>query len=109
LGRNSEVVAKSAKASIFTSSYIETHKSSPATKDEAGEPETEHQARYFVNEEKVVRNHLKLNIALQLGQVVLFLLAVSVFDWAHVVASQTASPQVYHVSLLKVDVMNVKT
>jgi hypothetical protein len=59
------VGVRSAKASIFTSSYIETHtKSSPATKEEAGEPETEHQARYFVNEEKVIRNHLKLNVAL---------------------------------------------
>jgi len=106
LGHNSEVVTAKAKASIFTSSYAHS-KRSPATKDE--EPETEQQALYFTNEEKVVRNHLKLNVALQLGQIVLFLMAVSVFDWAHFVASQSPSPQVYHVSLLKVDVMDVKT
>ena len=51
------------------------------------EPENEHQSRYFVNEEKVIRNHLKLNVALQFTQIILFCLAVSIFDWAHVVVS----------------------
>ena len=60
------------------------------------------QAQYFVNEEKVIRNHLKLNVGSQIVQIVIFLLGVTVLDWTHVLAGDDQSIQRFHISLLKV-------
>lgn len=73
--------------------------------DEEEGADSEHQALYFVNEEKVIRNHLKLNFTLQSIQIFVLLLAMTFFDWAHVIINTSKSTQmVYHVSLLNVEV-----
>lgn len=42
------------------------------------------QAQYFLNEEKVIRNHLKLNVGINFIQVILFILTLTILDWTHV-------------------------
>jgi len=54
---------------------------------EGDEPEFE-QAQYFMNEEKVIRNHLKLNVGLNVIQVIMFILTLTILDWTHVTAEQ---------------------
>ncbi|TNV78831.1 hypothetical protein FGO68_gene17790 [Halteria grandinella] len=73
--------------------------------DEEEGTDSEHQARFFINEEKVIRNHLKLNFTLQALQILTILLAMTFFDWVHVIINTSKSTQlVYHVSLLNVEV-----
>eukprot|EP00347_Sterkiella_histriomuscorum_P006033 403354322 len=67
------------------------------------------QAIYFQNEEKVIKNHLKLNIGFQVVHIVLFILAIMIFDWTHLSVknsqSSNESPQLknYHISLMKIE------
>ena len=72
--------------------------------DEAGDDNSN---QYFSNEEKVIRNHLKLNLGLQILQLILFLVAALSFEWAQVLIDSDVKPAgdpssiLYHVSLLK--------
>lgn len=54
--------------------------------------------QYFDNEEKVIKNHLKLNIGLHLLQILMFLLALYAFDWTHI--DSEVDGNLYHVMLL---------
>ena len=78
------------------------------TKDEEAGDDNSNQ--YFSNEEKVIKNHLKLNLGLQVVQLLLFLIATSSFEWAEIVVGSEIKPinepesLVYDVSLLKAEI-----
>jgi hypothetical protein len=56
-----------------------------------------------MNEEKVIKNHLKLNIGMHAAQIILFILTLTIFDWSHVQVEQGEGSSVdYHVTLMKV-------
>lgn len=51
----------------------------------------------------MIRNHIKLNIFLQLTQIVLFIVAAVVFDWTHVsFEDEKYGLRTYHVSLVMI-------
>lgn len=62
----------------------------------------------------MIKNNLKLNIGLQITHLVVFLIAVAALDWVQLLvttsssAAAYSSDSLYHVSLLKVDVENLK-
>jgi hypothetical protein len=66
-----------------TNPYLERSRWSTSSQqprdDETGDDNSN---QYFSNEEKVIRNHLKLNLGLQIVQLIIFLVAVSSFEWA---------------------------
>ena len=56
-----------------------------------------------MNEEKVIKNHIRLNIVLQITLIVIFLLAMIVFDWTHLTINQGELSLEYHISLLSAE------
>ncbi|CDW87551.1 UNKNOWN [Stylonychia lemnae] len=62
------------------------------------------QQQYFVNEEKVIKNHLKLNLGLQGAQIIIFILAILIFDWTHLhVTIEKDHVRDYHVTLMQLE------
>ena len=71
--------------------------------EEANEDPTMENAQYFINEEKVLKNHLRLNFGLYYAHIALVLVSVILFDWTHVVVHSTSgSITAYHISLTHV-------
>ncbi len=61
-----------------------------------------------MNEEKVIKNHLKLNVGMQMMIMIIFLLAMIAFDWTHIdvtsVLENGGKTQIrYHVSLMRIE------
>ena len=65
------------------------------------------QAAYFNNEEKMIKNNLKLNVTLQVIQLLIFIVAAACFDWTHVTTNVSTTKDSYHVSLLRMEAEDV--
>lgn len=51
----------------------------------------------------MIKNNLKLNVTLQVIQILVFIIAAACFDWTHVTTNPATTKDVYHVSLLKMN------
>jgi hypothetical protein len=72
--------------------------------DGSNEDDKSEQDQYFMNEEKVIKNHVRLNIILQILTIVIFLLAMIVFDWTHLkINLQDGLTAEYHISLMSAE------
>lgn len=77
--------------------------SSSSDGGKSDEDNNSEQAAYFTNEEKMVKNNLKLNVILQILQILIFIVAAACFDWTHVTTNPSTTKDIWHVSLLKVE------
>jgi hypothetical protein len=92
----------------ITSGFHSNEKPRKRGSSEGSDDDTKsEQDQYFQNEEKHIKNHLRLNTILQIISIVIYLLAMVAFDWTHISISQEGDTETsklseeYHISLLK--------
>ena len=77
------------------------NKKRKGSSDGSNEDVDKEQIQFFFNEEKMIRNHMRLNIIFHVIQIAVFVASAIVFDWTHVsLTDEEYGKRTYHVSLL---------